>query len=387
MLLRLDSTADSVALLLAASSGNRQIILAASHYNDGRLIELTESLDADCLVAPSEGTVRVVHRREQSAVNGAANVCLLTSGSTGPPKAVRHDWGSLTSGAKVRDRYRGTVWLLSYPLSHFAGMQVFLQCFVNGGRLVVPADATPTEGARAILTHKVEYLSCTPTYARQLFLTLPVDTWRSSALKQLTLGGEIVDQSTLDLIARCAPTARITHIYASSELGPVLEVRDGKAGFDRSSVDGKRLRIVDGELHVKRGTGAMIGYLGGATQDEWFATRDLVEVDGDRVKFIGRSDDVINVGGFKVTPSVVEQAIRRVDGVVEVVVVPQSSSVVGNLFKAVIQPAAGIDQAALRRAVVEQCKRELPDYMTPRLFAFVDEMKISESRKLRRVGH
>ena len=79
----------------------------------------------------------------------------------------------------------------------------------------------------------------------------------------------------------------------------------------------------------------MLGSAETAEADEsgtgWFATGDLVERVGDRCFFVGRRDDLINVGGNKVQPVRVEQVIQEIPGVRDVRVFARSSSLVGQM--------------------------------------------------------
>ena len=81
---------------------------------------------------------------------------------------------------------------------------------------------------------------------------------------QITLGGEAVDQDLLDRLHAAFPHARLTHIYASTEMGVCFSVRDGKAGFPADYLSDRslpcQLRIAsDGELEI-RSKRAMVGY-------------------------------------------------------------------------------------------------------------------------------
>ena len=66
---------------------------------------------------------------------------------------------------------------------------------------------------------------------RQLLLFAPKEQLSRCALKQITMGGEAVTQDLLDNLKQTFPTTRIVHIYASTELGRILSVTDGRAGF------------------------------------------------------------------------------------------------------------------------------------------------------------
>ena len=85
--------------------------------------------------------------RDSSESSGL--VTILTSGTTGIPKAVNHSWSTLASPVRKEKRYTGTRWLLTYPLNLYAGTQVFLQAFLNWATLVVPASLDPSEISRS----------------------------------------------------------------------------------------------------------------------------------------------------------------------------------------------------------------------------------------------
>lgn len=76
-------------------------------------------------------------------------------------------------------------------------------------------------------------------------------------------------------------------------------------------------------LQVKS-VSTMIGYINAPspfTIDGWLMTGDMVEVDGDYIKILGRKSELINIGGEKVFPAEVENVIQLMSGVEEVAVV------------------------------------------------------------------
>ena len=116
----------------------------------------------------------------------------------------------------------------------------------------------------------------------------------------------------------------------------------------------------------------------------WIETGDLVELTADRVLFAGRAGDMINVGGNKVRPAVVEQAIRAVPGVTDVRVYGQSSSIAGQLVACQIVPAVGQDPAAITTAVAQTCRATLQPYQCPRLIECVEEIQLTTAGKVSR---
>ena len=126
----------------------------------------------------------------------------------------------------------------------------------------------------------------------------------------------------------------------------------------------------------------MAGYVGQDAPAEWIASGDLVELRGDRVYFLGRKSDVINVGGSKVFPAEVEEEIKKVPGVINVRVSGRRSSFAGQLVRAEVVPEAACVEADLKGAILQHCTQALAPYKRPRLIDFVSALPEDESRKI-----
>jgi acyl-CoA synthetase (AMP-forming)/AMP-acid ligase II len=361
----------------------------------------SETLGLDALLPPDTppaspygGTAPQADRSAAPAASGA--VIILTSGTTGEPKAVRHSWAGLARPVRQQASDSPPCWLLAFRPHLYAGLQVILQALLNQGTLVVaPAETDPAEIAQLMASAGVEYASATPSYWRRLLMSADPATLGRVPLVQITLGGEVVDQAILDRLQQIYPRARLAHIYATTELGRCFSVTDGRAGFPRTlleqiSSDGVELQVRDGELWV-RSANAMSGYdprsplpPRQADAEGWFATGDLVEQRGDRVYFAGRSSEMINVGGNKVSPVAVERVIRQLPEVAEVRVYGQASSLAGQLVACQVVPATGVEAEPLRQRVRQHCQAQLDRYHCPRLIEVVPRLPLSDAGKLLR---
>ena len=96
------------------------------------------------------------------------NVIVATSGTSGPPRLVDHSWESLLASARLTEQWHGRGWLLVYDATRWAGIQVWLQSVLTGGRLVVPASREPGVVLEAIVAEEVAIIPGTPTLLRQL---------------------------------------------------------------------------------------------------------------------------------------------------------------------------------------------------------------------------
>ncbi|HYH21583.1 MAG TPA: fatty acid--CoA ligase family protein [Azospirillum sp.] len=360
---------------LAVADGNRVATLIAA------------------LAAAESASVPLLLRRNPETVppdlpaGDSFAVLLQTSGTTGAPKVVRHDF------TRLRGRLRGTGdrgarWLLTYEPAAFAGVQVILTALAAGATLI----AAPGEGlaglARAALAHGATHVSGTPSFWRAFLIALGD---ARPPLKAVTLGGEPADQPLLDRLAEAFPGARLRHIYASTEAGSLFAVTDGRAGFPASwletGVEAVGLRVRDGILEV-RSPRAMLGYAGGgaADRDGWIVTGDLVAVVGDRVLFTGRADGRVNVGGVKVSPEAVEALLLTAPGVQDALVAAAANPITGRILTASVVPMPGVGEAAVR-ASVRDAVAALEPAARPRLVHVVERLELGASGKKRRGGN
>ena len=319
---------------------------------------------------------------------GKSKIILMTSGTTGVPKAASHDVERLAG--LVPGGSRGIVrWLLTYHPASFAGFQVILTALSGGTPLAALSNPDVVALAKLAVEFQPTSISGTPTFWRAFLLAI-AGSEDAIPLRHATLGGEAVDQATLDLIRGRFPASRVTHIYASTEAGAAFAVKDGRAGFPvdwlGTERDGLEVRVVDNVLQL-RSPRRMERYVSGhdspLRDDGWLDTGDLVTIDHDRVLFSGRKDSIINVGGQKVRPEEVETLILRLPGVVDAHVKGIPNPITGQLVGADIVAAPDIDETLIRQAV-KALGKSLPAYAVPRVVRIVSELPVTLSGKKRR---
>jgi acyl-coenzyme A synthetase/AMP-(fatty) acid ligase len=323
----------------------------------------------------------------------SGRIHLMTSGTTGKPKIAKHSLNSIVSGirnAVSTGSNQVDRWLLTYQPTAFAGLQVVLTAALSAGAVVIPEDRSPLGFFTAAKDANATHISGTPTFWRSFLMIAGPDSLPN--LRQITLGGEMVDQATLDRLKRVFPSARLTHIYATTEAGVVFSVQDGRAGFPAEWLKqplkaGIKLRILDGVLQVMTPR-RMQGYAAteehlqhNVAENGWWSTGDLVEVLGDRVFFLGRQDKIINVGGAKVFPQVVEAFLLSLRGILEAKVNGLPNPISGFLVAAEVVLAPGMDPEASRLRILTECRAGLPSYQVPRLLQIVDSIKTLDSGK------
>ncbi len=348
----------------------------SARFDHEVIVSDDQDLETDAVVIrPDELTVAGVS--PPSDLPPTRPLLVLTTGTTGEPRGVRHDWSRVLRPTRRARPAPGERWLLAYGLHQFGGLQVVIHVASAAATLVAPEPRRPRQGLAAMRRHGVTHASGTPTFWRFVLAEMRSDGEAVPPLRQITLGGEAVPAPLLAEIERTFPQARISQIYGANEFGNT-SVRDRRNGLPVSVLEDEEadvtFKVIDGELWVRSRVGGL-GYYGqdpvGA--DDWRPTGDLVEVEGDRLMFRGRVSDVINVGGVKVHPLPVEERVSSVAGVVMCRVLGRPNALTGEIVAVEVEAADDADTEELDEAIREACST-LPAAARPRSILFVDEI-------------
>jgi acyl-coenzyme A synthetase/AMP-(fatty) acid ligase len=383
VLVRSDDPLHILRAIDACARAGADLWIAHTSLPDSEIEDIAARFAIELIVAEADQ-----HRGKSAGEAPRGRVHMMTSGTTGKPKIAVHSLPSLARRARgnadVAQNREGK-WLLTYQPTGFAGVQVQLTAVLSRGLIVVPRERTPGGFYEAACSHGVEQISATPTFWRSFLMAAQPG---KPNLRQITLGGEAADQSTLDRVRAAYPGARVTHIYASTEAGVVFAVHDGLAGFPAAwleqPVQGIEVRIRDGMLQIKT-PNAMRGYVSDTPQplleDGWLGTADRCEQHGDRIRVLGRQDSTINVGGSKVYPLAVETFLLGLPEVHEARVFGVANPVAGQLVGAEVVLKADADPATAKGSILAACRAQLPGYSVPRVFKVVDAIAVAASGK------
>jgi len=301
-------------------------------------------------------------------------ITLFTSGTTGLPKKVSHTFSSITRFVRKGDAHLNAVWGFAYNPTHMAGLQVLFQALLNGNTIIrlfqLPRDLIIHE----ILVNKITNISATPTFYR---LLMPPD-FKLPSVQRITSGGEKFDKTMLGQLSIMFPNAKITNVYASTEAGTLFASVDD--AFSVKKDFASFVKIENNELYIHQ---SLLGQ-SEQFQNEWYCTGDLVETVSQTpltFRFVSRKDEMINVGGYKVNPNEVEEAIRRIDGVADVRVYSKSNSVLGNIICCEV---ARLNPELTEPLVRTELQKSLQEFKIPRLVTFVEKVQVTRTGKIKR---
>lgn len=303
-------------------------------------------------------------------------ISLYTSGTTGKPKRVSHTLSSLTRNVKSGDRFKKNVWGFAYNPTHFAGLQVFYQAFFNKNTLIYLFDYSPKKINDIIIERKVTHISATPTFYRNL---VPYIYNKIQNVRRITLGGEKFDLNLKSEIKNIFPNAKLRNIYASTEAGSLFS-SSGEYFYIKESMKEKIKISEDKELLIHKSLlGESLNY---SFQGVWYNTGDIVEkIDKNRIKFISRKSDLINVGGYNVNPHEIEEMILKVNGVIDVTITGRRNKITGNILQADIEKENSISEVELEKRIHSFLKNNLQKWKIPRNYNFVEKIKKTRTGK------
>src|SRR5450631_2503821 len=307
-----------------------------------------------------------------------------TSGSTGRPKLAMLTSTALRASADATHQRLGGPgrWLLALPAHHIAGIQVLVLSVVAesiknkmdlAGGFTTAAFATATaqitRGERA-------YTALVPTQLVRLLAS--ADGCRALArFTSVLLGGAAAPASLLTRAKSFG--VRVVTTYGMSETA-------GGCVYDGQALEVAQVRLErDGRIRLGGATLA-VGYLGEPAlsaesfiQDvdgsHWFRTDDIGHLQEGALVVDGRIDDLINTGGLKVVPRLVEAALIQLDTIAEAIVVGSADPEWGQVVSAAVVVAQGSSPPSLQD-VRDQLRGMVPDHGLPRRLATLAELPV-----------
>jgi long-chain acyl-CoA synthetase len=381
MLLALIERAAVVVPLTAAVQNQRDEFLQIAEVQERVVID-----DQDSWRVDATGVVPVNPLTTQLTSTGHPGLVLFSSGSTGKSKAALHNLSALLEKFKVR---RHTLRSLTFLLlDHIGGQNTLYYVLSNGGTVISIEKRDPDTVCATIEKYKVELLPTSPTFINLLLISEAYKRYDLSSLKRITYGTEVMPESTLKRLHEIFPKIELLQTYGLSELGILRsKSRDSSSLWVKVGGEGFETKIVDSILHI-RAKSAMLGYLNHASPfdaEGWFNTGDMVQVDGEWIRLLGRQSEMINVGGEKVYPAEVESVLLQMPNVRDVSVTGEKNAITGNMVVARFNLATDEPLADFKKRVRAYCRGHLAPFKMPAKIEIVsDEQYSARYKKMRR---
>jgi acyl-CoA ligase (AMP-forming) (exosortase A-associated) len=343
------------------------------------------------------------HRR----IDGDVAAILYTSGSTGKPKGVVLSHRNLVTGARSVASYlelRPDDRLLAVlPLSFDYGLSQLTCAFHAGATAVLLNHLFPRDVLKAVADEGITGLAAVPPLWNQL---ARLDWPAVTSLRYLTNSGGALNRATVDALRAALPQAQLFLMYGLTEAFrstylPPAELARRPDSMGRA-IPNAEVMVVrpdgtpcapgePGEL-VHRGALVSLGYWNDPAktaerfrpapgQDPALPLTEMAVWSGDTVRqdeegylyFIGRSDEMIKVSGYRVSPTEIEEAVAASALVEEAACFGVPHPELGQAV-VLVAVAGDADTGALARALLKECQRRLPAYMVPARVEFSREL-------------
>lgn len=305
--------------------------------------------------------------------NQTPGLVLFSSGSAGKPKGIVHNFELLLQKFHhPRKGFRTVAFLL---FDHIGGINTLCATLCDHGCLILPERRSPDLVFSVIAKHRAELLPTSPSFLRLSLVSEAYRRHNLASLRRITYGTEPMAESLLKRLHEIFPHVKFSQTYGLSEIG-IMRAKslESSSLWVKLGGEGMETRVVNGELHI-RAHSAMIGYLNAPDpflEDGWLNTTDRVEVDGDYVKILGRSSELINVGGEKVYPQEIENLIMTFPDVADVVVYGEKNPLVGEIVCAKVQVKFSGDKHTFAKRVQQLCRQSLPPFKVPRRIEVIE---------------
>lgn len=327
--------------------------------------------------------------------------CLHTTGTTGQAKDVLISQQAVVSNSENLIHAHGyssdTVFVLAGALDHLGCWSKIFPVLMQGGTLIILDNGMKDvnaffEALNYPSTHLATFL--VPAVIRMLL------SFSSERLSQyahkiefIETGASAISQADMEHLCAVLPHTRLFNTYASTETGILCTHNFNAEGCIPGCVGRPMLHshvfiTPEGQIACK-GPTLMSGYRADEIQtsrvmrEDIFYTADNGRIDEEgRLHILGRRDDIINVGGYKVSPLEVEDAALSFASVSDCICIPVAHSVTGNALKLLVVPSPDADYSP--RALAQFLKSRLQSYQVPLFYERVDHIKRTHNGKLNR---
>ena len=301
---------------------------------------------------------------------------VMTSGSTGKSKLLWRDYHSWADFFPEQNRIFGvdeaTIIFCQGSLAFTGNLNIYMGVLAAGGTLIVTEKFRPRHWLQLMEQYAVNTIYLIPSKLMLLpkFMSVP-----NEQLRHIISGSQTMGRQEADKLLAVFPKAEITLYYGASELNYITYIKDKDMTDDRTvigqpfagvgiSINNEEI-FIDTPYHVENITLP-------------FSLKDRGYVDERGwLHFLGRTDDICNVNGRKVSSVKVTTALTDIEGVVEAAVLSRHIADADVLVAFVASTTSYTKQELVRRL-----RERLEDYELPKQFIFLEQLPRNESGKI-----
>ena len=349
---------------------------------------------------------------------------LFTTGTTGQSKGVMISHSAIIANAEnliaAQGFHHDLTFIINGPLNHIGSLSKVFPVILVGGTLHLlegmkdlnaffEAMGTDEEMKGLSSESGKKFATFLVPASIRMLLTFAADRLASYAdrIEFIETGAAPISQADMQRLCEVLPKSRLFNTYASTETG-IISTYDYNHGACVAGCLGKPMKhshffIMDEEGKKVEaasvvgkvacaGKTLMVGYYGDEAltksilRDGVIYTNDLAEMDVEgNLRLKGRDGDVINVGGYKVAPTEVENAAMAISGIKDCICIPVQHRVLGTVLKLLVVLREGF--AFDKRQLALALREKLEAHKVPMLYEQVESIHRTFNGKLNRKAY
>lgn len=395
----------------------QQVENRASDYPKGKVIAFrsTQTIDfivtylaihlAGSVAAPLEKDIPDSLFQEISSRLSACEIpagiadVLYTTGTTGRSKGVMISHRTIVADAENLIAGQGfshdLVFVIHGPLNHIGSLSKIFPIILQGGTLHILDGLRDADTFFNAFREPGKYATFfVPANIRFL---LTFDAKRFAALADrldfVESGGAPLSHADMLQLCQILPHTRLYNTYASTETGIIAtyNYNDGRclAGCLGHTMPHSRVTITSEGMISCQGDTLMSGYIGDPELTATVLRNDTVymsdygQIDAEGMLHIGgRESDVINVGGYKVAPTEVEDIAMSIEGIRDCICIPAEHPIMGKAVKLLVVMNEGVPFS--KKTIARYIAARLEPYKVPQLYEQVESIARTYNGKLDR---
>ena len=383
-----------------------QIVALRAYPTVAYLVEYFALHKAGCVAAPLERDMPEASFQQiaqwlgaNTTPEGTADI-LYTTGTTGRSKGVMISHRTIIADAENLIDGQGFTHVLAFvvngPLNHIGSLSKIYPIIVLGATLIIVDGLKDMNKFFAAFDYPAEKMATflVPASIRMLIQFSGEQLARyADKIDFIETGAAAISQADMEALCQLLPKTRLYNTYASTETGIIAtyNYNSGKcvAGCLGRTMKHSKLMITEDGLIACQGDTLMSGYVGdpertaSILRGDTVYTSDIGMIDEDGLLHLkGREDDVINVGGFKVAPTEVEDAAMSYSKLKDCICIAAEHPITGRALKLLVVMNDG--ERLNKRELALHLKERLEPYKVPMLYEQVEKVARTFNGKLDR---
>lgn len=395
----------------------QQVQSRANDYPKGKVIAFRSTQTVDFLVtylaihwagsvaAPLEKDIPEPLFQEISSHLSACEIptgiadVLYTTGTTGRSKGVMISHRTIVADAENLIAGQGfshdLVFVIHGPLNHIGSLSKIFPIILQGGTLRILDGLRDADVFFDAFREPGKYATFFVPANIRFLLTFDAKRFASLAdrLDFVESGGAPLSHADMLQLCQTLPHTRLYNTYASTETGIIAtyNYNDGRclAGCLGHPMPHSHVTITPEGMISCQGDTLMSGYIGDpeltatVLRDDTVYMSDYGSIDEEGMLHIGgRESDVINVGGYKVAPTEVEDVAMAIEGIRDCICIPAEHAIMGKAVKLLVVMNEGVPFS--KKTIARYIAARLEPYKVPQLYEQVESIARTYNGKLDR---